>query len=411
MGTTENRFLRTWILAGIGFVTLFSGFDAIMDPYLLFNVPRIAGFNARKPAVDAKQQRLMKAYDVLRARPKTLILGSSDSAMGLDAGNGAWPEQNRPVYNLGFAWGSPYVAYRYLQHVMSKHKVSLVVMGLDFEYSVGFQNPFGNDFESHLLARRDGSAIAGQSQHFRDLVRSTISLDAMIDSSTELTYNIRGISSDLATGGNWDTVWTQRFISAVGSYSFVTLSDIRYIYWYRDRYESPIGTADLQDLRSILDLCESHQTRVILFMSPLQVDELEILTLTGQWAAFERWKRGLVALIATHPISERRGGVLLWDFTGYDAYSTEPVSRSHRVLRWFVNGDHYTKALGEIIVRRIFGSDDILFGALLNPDNIESHLAKIRATRNQYREQNPAETRRVQDLFDRVMRNSSPEVR
>src|SRR4030088_1979445 len=107
MDNQARHFLRTWLLACMVLAALVVVFDTAMNPYLLFGAPRIAGFNARKPAVDTRE-RLMKAYDVLRAGPNTLLLGSSRVDLGLDAQDPAWPVQDRPVYNLGIVNGGPY---------------------------------------------------------------------------------------------------------------------------------------------------------------------------------------------------------------------------------------------------------------------------------------------------------------
>ena len=67
-------FLRNWLLVCVVIVVLVAICNVVADPYLAFGTPRIDRINARKPAVD-KHQRAMKAYDVVRARPRTLILG------------------------------------------------------------------------------------------------------------------------------------------------------------------------------------------------------------------------------------------------------------------------------------------------------------------------------------------------
>jgi hypothetical protein len=176
MDKQSQHFLRIWVFAWIVLAALVAVFDVIIDPYLLFNAPRIAGFNARKPAV-MTQERLMKAYDVLRAAPNTLILGTSMVDRGLDAQHPAWPAPDRPFYNLALAGSGPYSSYRYLQHVMSQRHLALVVLGLDFEFflTVPDYQPATPEFESRLAVTRDGSANAGQRwQHLHDLLQGSM---------------------------------------------------------------------------------------------------------------------------------------------------------------------------------------------------------------------------------------------
>ena len=84
--------------------------------------------------------------------------------------------------------------------------------------------------------------------------------------------------------------------------------------------------------------------------------------------------------------------VRVWDFGGYDQYSTESLPegsdrRAH--LRWFWEPSHYSKALGNIILTRIFGGPDTSYGVVLTAETIEPRLADIRERRKAYRESHP----------------------
>lgn len=409
MNKQSKRFLRTWVLACIVLVAVVAIFDVIMDPYLLFGTPRLTGFNARKPAVDT-QERLMKAYDVLRATPNTLILGSSIVDLGLDAQDPAWPAHDGPVYNLALAGGGPYTSYRYLQHVMSKRHLALVVLGLDFQFFLAVADPIPvtPDFESRLAVTSDGSTNAAQSwQHIRDLFQATLSLDALTDSVATLGANLNGESSDLVAGGNLDYVILRRLTAAAGSYPDVAMEDLLTIRRFGGKQ---INQPVMADVRAILDLCESHGARVILFINPVHAEQFEILHLLGYWQAYEGWKRELVALTAKYPSADGRSRIPLWDFSGYDPYSTETVPMDRHVMHWFWNHAHYTRSLGNAIVRRIFGAGDAHFGVQLSPESLEPHLTAIREQQRLYREHHPADVRRVRDLYDSVTGIPSPAV-
>jgi hypothetical protein len=389
------------VLACIVLVPLVAIFNAMVDPYLLFDAPRIAGLNASKPAVET-HERLMKAYDVLRASPNTLILGASMVDWGLDAQHPAWPSVDRPVYNLALQGSGPYTSYRYLQHAMSQHHLALVVLGLDLEFFMTVPDyvPFGPAVESRLAVKRDGTVNASRNwQYNRDLFQATLSLDALTDSAATLVANFSGSSPDL-TAGDWRDSPFQRAADAMGSYPLVRMRDLLMINRYRGKQRSQLVMADV---RAILDLCESHGTRVILFINPAHADHLEILDLLGHWSAFEDWKRELVALTAKYPSTDGRSRIPLWDFSGYDSYSTETVSMDRHVMHWFWDSTHYTRALGDAIVRRILGTGDPHFGVLLSPESLEPHLIAIREQQRLYREQHPADVRRVHDLYDSVV--------
>jgi hypothetical protein len=389
-----NRFLRSWVLTFIVFVVVAAIFNAVVDPYILLNMPRIAGFNARKPAVDT-EQRLMKAYDVMRARPKTVILGSSRAALGMDANDPAWPKEVDPVYNLAFGEGSPYMAYRYLQHVVSRQRVSTVIFGLEFEYFLIKLRPEDQEFESRLAVRRDGSQNHNERQYLRDLLRNEFGLDSLTDSLTTLAANFQGKSSDLRMG-NWYWSDLSDRLAGWGTYAQVAMSDVLEAPQYYGRRADP---ATMEDVTALLDLCKSHGTRVVIFISPAHSDQLEILHLAGQWPAFEQWIRDLVTLVAKYPDAVGVSAVSLWDFTAYDSYTTESVSRDGHALRWFMEPNHYSRQLGNVIIKRISGDNDVHFGVLLTSGNVGSHIEEIRRQRSEYHEQHQADARRVRDLY------------
>jgi len=244
----------------------------------------------------------------------------------------------------------------------------------------------------------NGSTNTRQSwQHLRDFVHGALSLDALLDSSRTLAANFNGPSSDLVAG-NVNSEIFRRF-AATGSSPFFAASTL---YTIRNWAGKSRKQYVMSHVRAILDLCQTHGTRAILFINPVHADQLELLDLLGYWSAFESWKRELVALTAKYPGSAGYGRIPLWDFSGYNTYTTEAVTTDHHVLRWFWESRHYTWELGDVIVRRIFGGGDTNFGVLLDSEGLDAHLAAIREQQRLFREKHPTEVRRVHDLYESV---------
>lgn len=80
-------------------VMLFAMFNFVVDPYSMFNMPRIDRFNGRKATAES-QERLIEAYDVFPTSSKTLLFGNSRVDRGLDGRMPQWPSNERPVHNL-----------------------------------------------------------------------------------------------------------------------------------------------------------------------------------------------------------------------------------------------------------------------------------------------------------------------
>src|SRR5437660_148998 len=96
----SKRFFRSTLLVAAVISIVAALFNFFMDPYLVFGTPRTRGINDRKPAAESALF-LMKAYDAVRTRPNTLILGASKVGLGINPESPVWPREMRPVYNLG----------------------------------------------------------------------------------------------------------------------------------------------------------------------------------------------------------------------------------------------------------------------------------------------------------------------
>lgn len=395
MSQPPKGFLAIWLVTWIAVVAVVGGINALVDPYLLFGAPRIAGFNARKRAASA-QQTMMKSYDVVRFKPNSVVLGSSRVNIGIDTHHEAWPSDIRPTYNLGFDGGGPYMAYRYLQHVMAYRGLAVIVMGLDFEYFLDLKGMdlFNKDYQSRLAVTPDGVPNPGQRrQHIIDVLR-TLAINTTKDSAETIFANFTGEGRDLVDGNMNvdDSVYMYKKQFLLNFYS-MDLDLIRLF-----EAAAKIKESEMLQLQSIMDLCESHGTRVIFFINPVHADLLEIYHRAGLWPLYEDWKRKLSMLVARY--ASRPSDVLLWDFSGYHSLSTESVLRRLGPLKTYWEPTHYRQAVGNEIIKRIFGGGDMLFGVVLTPENVEAHLATIRSQQRSYREHQPMDAARVQKLYD-----------
>ena len=70
------RFLLMWAVALLALLALVAGFNAVINPYEVFAWQRIPWLNEYKPGT-RNHVALAKAYQVERARPVTVILGTS----------------------------------------------------------------------------------------------------------------------------------------------------------------------------------------------------------------------------------------------------------------------------------------------------------------------------------------------
>lgn len=401
MKTQSGRFLIYWFLTFTTLALAVGAINVLVDPYHVFRMPLIKGFNANK-GQGTGQVWLYKAYEANHVEAKTILLGSSRVEAGLDSYSSAWPADKQPVYNLGIAGASPYAQFRYLQHWMSNHTPETVVVGVDFEFFLDVlesQHGAAGNFEARLALNSDGTPnTSARRQHILDLAQFTLSYDSLSDSAATVVGNLEGDLSDTA-GGNYPEKELIEERRKAGSLPFMEWYDVINV----RRYHGGLNTFAMADLRAILDLCESRGTRAILYIHPMPADTLEVIDLLGNWPVFEEWKRELLRLASQYPHRDKGNKVILWDFSDYDAYSTEPVLPDHRVLQWFWESWHYRKALGDLIIERVFDASHVPFGTVLTEENIESHLGEIRARNREYRVNHKADFDRVRATYSAAM--------
>jgi hypothetical protein len=415
MDEGKKKYLFTWIATCMATLMLAAVLNFVVDPYILFDAPRITGLNERKPIV-VTQERMMKPYDVMRFRPNTLIIGTSRTDMGLDALHPAWPSNMRPVYNLAMAGGIPYVSYRHLQHVLSYQKVKLVVMGLEAEWFIQFgeadaprlKEPTAADpaeYEFRLATTSDGFPTNKRHRQYWSDISRVFSLYALRDSAETVLSNLSSTSADIANGGVIKVEGGIRSVTGRGAFLLFTISDLGSVRQVHGTSGAAIlHRVSVLRLRSLLELCRKNSIQVILFMSPAHADTLEIYDKAGLWPMLEDWKREIVALVAQYSDAS----VSLWDFNDYDRFSTESVALNKHALKAYWDPYHYKRVVGDAIVARIFGGDDAQFGVLLTPENLESHLVDVRVRQKLYRQHARIDAERIDHLY-KVVSQSIPE--
>jgi hypothetical protein len=83
----------------------------------------------------------------------------------------------------------------------------------------------------------------------------------------------------------------------------------------------------------------------------------------------------------------------LWDFSGYNSVTTEPVATP---MQYYWDSSHFTERVGGWILTRVMGGTETGqipadFGVSLTDENVEAHLAAVRADRDSYVRMHPQE--------------------
>jgi hypothetical protein len=93
--------------------------------------------------------------------------------------------------------------------------------------------------------------------------------------------------------------------------------------------------------------------------------------------------------------------VVVWDFSGYWAATTEAVPAAGDTstrMTYYFESSHYTPALGQRMLDRMFLQDTNEFGARIWAGNVETHLQAIQQQRERYAREHPSEVQWVQKI-------------
>jgi hypothetical protein len=394
--------LMAGLVAGACLVAA-AAINLAVDPYGFYRWIDAAGFNAVKPRAGQQAMR-NKVYGIVANRPDVVVLGNSRAEVGFDPRSAAWPP-GANVYNAGVPGTGMENVAALLDLAVTQGNVKTALVGLDFADFLTTMDDEGARPPSPATPRATALGFAAR---MRDAVTAVLSFDALADSLVTLasqrdpyaaTITAHGFNPmhdyvAIAATEGYRALFAQRNIENARSYLRNSLH----------LEPSTPPSASWAALARMKAVCVANAIHCVFVTYPYHADILELIDAVGLWPSLERWKRETVAVLAgtdSNP-AER---IELWDFGGYDAWTTEavPVSKTgSSSMRWYWEAGHFKAALGERIVRRVFDGDAEPFGTRLEPANIDADLAAIRAGRDRYRAAQPWASQAIRDLVQRL---------
>jgi hypothetical protein len=154
--------------------------------------------------------------------------------------------------------------------------------------------------------------------------------------------------------------------------------------YYADMH---LDEAVFADFELFLQLCAQKHLDCRLYINPAHASlDGEGLRAAGLWEEMETWKRRVTHMAQEH-------GVPLWDFSGYNSVTTEPVVTP---MHYYWDSSHFTEEVGGWILDRIMGATGTGqiptdFGVRLTDEDVEAYLAAVRVNRESYVRAHPQE--------------------
>jgi len=380
--------------------------NLIVDPEGRFDLVTIPGVNQEKTEIMEAGGRTAKALALEQGEYDAVILGSSRSENGLDPHYPAFG--TRRVYNAALQGSNFYETYQVFTFAKKTGHLKTVVLGLDF-LLFSDKREVAGDFPD--------SPFAG-TNHWLSNLKYLVSPDTFSSSLQTVQdnrarrrsrYTAQGMRGrpPLADEGRVNhrdlfiKILTRNFLVSEETYGAFSYGP--------DRVEM---------FRSLVNQCRAEGIALSVFIPPGHARDLEALRVLGLYPLFEQWKRDLVSVLvadaARHP---DRKPFQLWDFAGYSTLTTEDVplaTEKGKPMRWYWESSHFKKELGDLVLDRLFDYHDpghVVprdFGVILTPENLEAHLALVRAQQKHYSETHPQEVAEVEYLAKITERFRAP---
>lgn len=345
----------------VGLLNLF------IDPYGVWNSPTLHRINTHKTE-KYTHQRIFRALDLERLKPKELFLGSSRAFFGLD------PDYYRLLtgqnaYNLGLNATNTAEELAYLEHaIYNQPNLEEVVIALDF-YAFNAYNEGRTDFSADRLNKRHIT--------FDDALNTLLSTDACKASWDTLRYNREHPDTPLVEENGLLTDAGIKRFHVLNLSVKETFDRELSTYLYSKQFFGAYKLT-MDKYRELIRLCQEKNVRVVAFISPAHATLWEAIKVAGLWPVFEEWKKEVSALTP------------VWDFSGYNGITTEPMSET---MQNYWDSSHYKKSVGNLVLDRMFNPkpDKVPadFGILISQHNIDAHLAKIRQGQAAWEKKNP----------------------
>ncbi|MDD4977076.1 MAG: hypothetical protein PHI29_00425 [Gallionella sp.] len=382
----------------LAFIT-FVAINLWVDPYCLDCLGWQDDAVVRKPAI-ARHERIFKTVGLAGMPADIVILGTSRSDIGLDPRH---LSSYGKALNLAMS-NQPYRETRQLfEHTSTGSKPPSYIIGLDFFVSnANFVEPADLDVDNYAPERKWQLAISA----------STLA-DALLSS-----IKPRVQAGDAWTAQGW-RMMDDDYARTQGNRKLMLASERGYLtrhYCRPPKCKFAIHSAEgkrtpLDELRELLRFAYHREITVKLLISPSHARQWEMLRLAGLWDEWEAWKRELVDMNAEEAKRAGRQSYPLWDFSGYNAITTEevpPLDDREHLMRWYLDSSHYTTRAGELLLDRMLGTapsggrlaED--FGVKLTVQNIGSQLLAIRQNGELYRQSHKTDIQELESLATKL---------
>ncbi len=445
------RFLAVFLAVAAGGIFLAAAFSAGVDPYAAFGTPPIPGLTTEKTHPD----HITKPYVVLRGDYDTLIVGSSRSRDIFCPDLAAlYPGQDVRCYNGGIAHADFPMSRRMADHANAVTPLRRLVVALDFfGFNAGGYTPFDKTDAERFLGQ-PGKLPGGLISDVCRLLFSRAALEKSVetlhhsrlaaapkpvetaDAATPPLPPAPAATPEPAVAAPTPTLPKPATVPesvAAASPStppeltpppepatapapaahnpFVGFYPAVLQFYQNYSFTHPrTGASTLDELRDLLAACRRRGIETFVLINPFHAVMLDVLRQAGLWERYLAWKTAVADVVAGVNADGPGPRVALWDFSGYNAVTVEPVlvdGRLRNELEYFADAFHYKRNVGALMLRRMIAGEEAVpgFGRELTPAEAAAEPARLEAGHEAFLRDQAAHVDRV---LGRVTAGSKP---
>ena len=351
--------IRYWLLSIIIILIILATFNYIVDPYGIYNSKVIDAHKIKRH----DKIRLVKAIDIKEKNIKSIILGTSRATYGYNPNHKYFQQ---PAYNAALPGASIYENLIYLKGALEYNNIKNILLVLDYKMFNSKKQKKINDLETYFTN--------GNLKY-----KYLLSLTQLKDSIATLKKNNKNIKIYLENGFRKENINIKKIKNR---YQFMLEDESTYYKGYPTNYiYSDTKNNSMDDLKELLQIVKNNNLNLTIIFGPSHIRLWESLDYHLDYNLWLKWKKDIV--IQADNILNKN--VSIYDFSVYNKYTNEKLSKTDKKMKYFIDSNHYRQSLGSLVLNYLNNDfKDETFAVKLNINNIDLHLKQLKNDRIKY---------------------------
>ena len=121
---------------------------------------------------------------------------------------------------------------------------------------------------------------------------------------------------------------------------------------------------------------------------------------------YYRWIKELTVM--TEKLNQQGKGQLnLWDFSGFNSITTEPIPRKNPYMKYYYETSHYKDIVGDYIIQTVLEDKNVIsdFGKRLDSINIDKHILQMKEDIDLYKNTHSYDMCDLKNIFEATQKD------